>query len=188
MIGQVADDPRLLSIGKWETAHGIMLLDSVLSYGMTIDELTDYGMHEMTDEEVEGFLSSQSMGTIGLPTDAEPYLIPMSYGFNKGSRLYFYFVSGNASRKVELADRAETAAFLVYSAETAFIWESVGLTGTIRKLPEDRRGDIDETVTPTWRPELFETASESLKTQIYEFQIEKWTGIRHTGLPPGFYG
>lgn len=155
---------------------------------MTIDRLTDFGMHEMTDEEVEGFLSSQSMGTLGLPTEAAPYLIPMSYGYDGGSRLYFYFVVGNGSRKVELTDRAETATFLVYSAETAFNWESVGLTGTIRKLPEDRRGDVEESATPTWRPDLFETASETLETRIYEFRIEEWTGVRHTGLPPGFYG
>ena len=155
---------------------------------MTIDELTDFGMHQMSDKEVEGFLSSQSIGTLGLPTDAEPYLIPMSYGYNEASRLYFYFVGGNGSRKVELADRAETAAFLVYSAETAFNWESVGLTGTIRKLPEDRRSEIVETAAPTWRPELVETASESLETRIYEFRIKEWTGVRHTGLPPGFYG
>ncbi|WP_123538192.1 pyridoxamine 5'-phosphate oxidase family protein [Halosimplex salinum] len=155
---------------------------------MTIDELTDFGMHEMSDDEVEGFLSTQSMGTLGLPTDAQPYLVPMSYGYDGGSRLYFYFVVGTESRKVELADRAEKAAFLVYSAETAFNWESVVLTGTLRQLPADRRGDVDEAATPTWRPELFETASESLETQIYEFRIEEWTGVRHTGLPPGFYG
>lgn len=154
---------------------------------MAIDELTHFGIDEMTDEEIEGFLSSQSMGTLGFPTDTEPYLIPMSYGYNEGSRLYFYFVGSNGSRKIELADQAKTATFLVYSAETAFNWESVRLTGTIQKLPRDRRGDIAETATPTWRPELFETASKSLETQIYEFQIEEWTGIRHTGLPPGFY-
>ncbi|AEM59116.1 pyridoxamine 5'-phosphate oxidase [Haloarcula hispanica N601] len=154
---------------------------------MTIDELTDFGLHKMTDEEVEGFLSSQSMGTLGLPTDVEPYLIPMTYGYNGGGRLYFYFIGDNGSRKMELANQAESAAFLVYSAETAFNWESVGLIGTIQKLPEDRRGELDETTTPTWRPELFETASDSLETQIYEFQIEEWTGVRHTGLPPGFY-
>lgn len=154
---------------------------------MTIDELTHFGMHKMTDEEVEGFLSSQSMGTLGLPADVEPYLIPMTYGYNGGARLYFYFIGDNGSRKMELANQAESAAFLVYSAETAFNWESVGLIGTIQKLPEDRRDELDETTRPTWRPELFETASDSLETQIYEFQIEEWTGVRHTGLPPGFY-
>lgn len=154
---------------------------------MTVDELTNFGMHEMTDEEVEGFLSSQSLGTLGLPTETEPYLVPMSYGYDGGSRLYFYFVGGNGSRKMELANQAETASFLVYSAETAFNWESAVLIGTIRELPEDKRGDIEETAAPTWRPELFEAASESLETQIYEFRIEEWSGIRHTGLPPGFY-
>ncbi|MBX0296122.1 pyridoxamine 5'-phosphate oxidase family protein [Haloarcula nitratireducens] len=154
---------------------------------MTIEGLTDFGMSEMSDEEIEGFLTSQSMGTLGLPTETEPYLVPMSYGYDGGSRLYFYFVVGNESRKAELASRAESASFLVYSAETAFNWESVRLTGTIRELPGDRRDHVEETAAPTWRPELFEAASESLGTRIYEFRIEEWTGVRHTGLPPGFY-
>jgi nitroimidazol reductase NimA-like FMN-containing flavoprotein (pyridoxamine 5'-phosphate oxidase superfamily) len=155
---------------------------------MTIGELIDFGMHKMTDEEVDGFLSAQSMGTLGLPTDSEPYLLPMSYGYDRESHLYFYFVGGDSSRKMELADGAETATFLIYSAETVFNWESVIINGTIRQLPEDSRSDIDETVEPMWRPELFETASGSLKTRIYEFQIKEWSGVRHTGLPPGFRG
>lgn len=156
---------------------------------MTVDQLSDFGIHEMDHDEIEGFLASQSMGTLGLPTDATPYpyLIPMSYGYDGGSRLYFYFVVGDSSRKAELAEEAERAAFLVYSAETAFNWESVGLAGPIRNLRADECGDIEETATPTWRPELFEIASESLQTQVYEFRIEEHNGVRHTGLPPAFY-
>lgn len=36
--------------------------------------------------------------------------------------------------------------------------------------------------------ELFDAASETEKTRLYEFRIQNWTGIRHTGLPPRPFG
>ncbi|WP_335999062.1 pyridoxamine 5'-phosphate oxidase family protein [Halorientalis halophila] len=152
---------------------------------MTVDDLGDYGMHRMTDEEVTGFLSSQSLGTLGLNDDGAPYLLPLSYGFDGGSRLYFYFVVGEESRKATLADRADGATFLVFSAETSFNWESVLLSGTIRKLPDSERPDLSAAEAPKWRPDLFESASETEPTLAYEFRIDEWSGVRHTGLPPG---
>lgn len=154
---------------------------------MTIDELGKYGMEQMDDEAIEAFLSTQSLGVLGLPTENSPYLLPMSYGYEGGSRLYFFYVVGSESRKVDLSERAETASFLVYSAETLFNWRSVFLTGTIQQLPEGQRADLTEGQIPDWRPELFETASETEATQFYEFRAKEWTGISHTGLPPGFH-
>jgi nitroimidazol reductase NimA-like FMN-containing flavoprotein (pyridoxamine 5'-phosphate oxidase superfamily) len=153
---------------------------------MTVEELGEYGMEEMDDAEVERFLSSQSMGVLGLPTEDTPYLLPMSYGFDGGSSLYFFYVVGEQSRKDELSTQTKNASFLVYSAETAFNWESVLMTGRIRKLPEENRTDIMEDVAPSWRPELFETASKIQETHLYEFRIQEWTGIKHTGIPQGF--
>ena len=155
---------------------------------MTVDELSEYGMQQMSDEEVEGHLSSHSLGILGLSTDGAPYLLPMSYGYDGGSRLYFYYVMGPRSRKDELSARAETASFLVYSAETLFIWRSVLLTGSLQPLPAEQRGKLTEAEMPTWRPKLFETASEEEESQIYEFRIEEWTGIKQNELPPGFFG
>ncbi|MDS0223370.1 pyridoxamine 5'-phosphate oxidase family protein [Haloarcula sp. S1AR25-5A] len=153
---------------------------------MTIDELGKYGMSKMSDDEVEGFLSSQSLGVLGLATGGAPYMIPMSYGFDGGSCLYFFFVVGAESRKENLVEQSESASFLVYNAETMFHWQSVILTGTIQKLPEDKRADIEASSDPKWRPELFETASEMEGTHLFQFQIKEWSGIRHVGLPPGF--
>lgn len=154
---------------------------------MTLDELENYGMAELTDEEVESFLSSHSLGVLGLPTENVPYLIPMSYGYEGGVNLYFFFVSGTESRKEALATAGEQASFLVYSAETMFQWRSVLLEGSIRQLSGDDRAELTEETSPKWRPELFEQASESERTQVYEFDIEEWSGIKHTGLPPSLY-
>lgn len=153
---------------------------------MTVDELGEYGMQRMDDKEIEKFLMTQSLGILGLPTEGAPYLLPMSYGFDGGSRLYFFYIVGNQSRKEELSTRTEAASFLVYSAETAFHWRSVLLLGTIRKLPEGKRADLKENQTPTWRPELFEGVSEIEETDFWVFQIEESTGIRHAMRPPSY--
>lgn len=150
---------------------------------MTVDELSDYGMERMNDEEIESFLMTQSQGVLGLPTEDAPYLLPMSYGFTGGSQLYFFYVVGDQSRKEELSSQGATATFLVYNAEM-FHWRSALLVGTIRRLSEEERANLQEDQTPTWRPELIETASETEETRFYEFQIEERTGIRHDMQPP----
>ena len=154
---------------------------------MTVEELGEHGMVEMEDEEIEAFLRSHSLGVLGLPEEDAPYLLPMSYGFDGGTRLYFFYVVGAQSRKADLSDRAETARFLVYSTETMFNWRSVLLTGSIRKRSDESRAELARTQIPAWRPELFETASETEETRLYEFKIEEWTGLKYTGLPPHFF-
>lgn len=154
---------------------------------MTLDELADYGMHRMDDDEIESFLSSHSVGILGLPTEAAPYLLPMSYGYEGGSNLYFFYVTGGDSRKTDLSDQVESASFLVYSAETLFNWRSVLLTGTVERMPEEKRATLSDAEIPNWRPELFEKSSAAEGSHLYEFQLEEWTGISHTDLPPGFY-
>ena len=153
---------------------------------MTIDELGEYGMERMDDEEIERFLSMQSMGVLGLPTEDEPYLIPLSYGFDGGSQLYFFYLVGEESRKADLSERADSASFLVYNAETAFHWRSVFLTGTLRELSQDEGEAMTDDQTPTWRPKLIEAAGETERTRFWEFSIEEVTGIRHDAQPPGY--
>jgi hypothetical protein len=154
---------------------------------MTVDELDDYGMVEMTDEEVRGFLASQRVGVLALPTEdgGAPSMRPLSFGFD-GESLYFLYVVGAESRKVELTDRADHARFLVYSAETAFNWRSVLLTGSVDEVAEEDRERALDTLDGAWRPDVFERASATEATRLYRFEIDEHTGLKHLGLPPGF--
>lgn len=162
---------------------------SLVSYPnveMTVDELTEYGMERLTDDQIKRFLRVQHVGVLGLPAAETPYLLPMSYGFDGESRLYFSYVVGDQSRKATLSDRTEGASFLVYNAETMFHWRSVLVTGALRSLSEDERTDVEREQTPAWRPELLETASEGETTRMYELEIDEWTGVRHAIHPPTF--
>jgi hypothetical protein len=153
---------------------------------MTIDDLTDYGMVRMDDEEIRALLSSHSIGVLGLPTDGAPCLRPMSYGYDAADdALYFVYIVGTGSRKAALSDRANAARFLVYSAETQFNWRSALLTGHVDAVAGDI-DDFEDRVTLPWQPDLFRRAGAEERTDLYRFAVTDWTGLKHVGLPPAF--
>ena len=152
---------------------------------MTVDELESYGLARMDDAEIDGFLQSQSTGVLGLPGEAAPYLLPMSFGYD-GASLYVTYVLGTESRKAALTGEGTPARFLVYRADTAFNWESVLLTGRVEPVPEGERDAVLESTTVAWRPDLFERAEAVERADLYRFRIEDRSGIKHTGLPPAF--
>lgn len=152
---------------------------------MTVTDLRDYGMVRMDEGEIQDFLSSQRVGVLGLPGERAPSMRPMSFGFDGESRLYMLYVLASESRKEQLTRQAKVAQFLVYSAETAFNWRSVLLTGELAEVPEEDQEAVEERLTMVWRPDLFQTAAETTETKLYEFQIEEQSGLKHAGLPPG---
>ncbi|AGB39885.1 pyridoxamine 5'-phosphate oxidase family protein [Natronococcus occultus] len=153
---------------------------------MSVDELREYGLAEMTDTEIRDFLSAQKVGVLGLPDEDVPYLLPLSFGYDGDSRLYFTYLLGSSSRKETLTETTEAASFLVFSADTMYNWESVLLTGRISAVSESSWDELEEVLADAWRPELFESASLSGAVAIYEFRIDEQTGIKHQGLPPAF--
>gem|GEM_PF-154271 len=153
---------------------------------MTVDGLAEYGMEPMTDANIRSFLSSRSVGVLGLPTDGVPMLRPLSFWFDGEDALYFVYVLGEESRKHDLSQQVDTARFLVYSAETPFNWRSVLLTGSLSEVPESELAPLLDAMEIRWRPDLFEQASVDEPTALYRFEIDEQTGIKHLGLPPGF--
>lgn len=152
---------------------------------MSVEELRAYGLEQMGDDEIRGFLSSQGLGVLGLPTEGAPYLFPLSYDYDGEDCLYFTYLVGEGSRKRRLSERTETASFLVFSADSMFNWESVLLTGRLRqRRPEEPEGPREGSQR-AWRPDLFRRADLSGGIEVFVLDIEERSGIRHTGLPPG---
>lgn len=153
---------------------------------MTVTALEEFGLERMSDHEIRAFLANQGMGVLGLPTAGDaPYLLPMSFGFDGGSSLYFTYVLGSESRKGRLSETAEEAGFLVYSARTMFTWESVFLTGEIDAVPPEEWDDLGGVLQGAWRPALLEEAIAAGDVGVYRFDVREQSGIKHTGLPPG---
>jgi hypothetical protein len=155
---------------------------------MTVDELSEYDVVRMDVEEIRGFLSSHSVGVLGLPTDGAPSLRPMSFWFDGDARLYLLYFLGESSRKAELSEQADVARFLVYSAETMFTWRSVLLTGELDEVPKSEWETVQSAVENAWRPDVFRQAITDDNIVIYRFSIDEQTGLKSIGTPPGFGG
>jgi nitroimidazol reductase NimA-like FMN-containing flavoprotein (pyridoxamine 5'-phosphate oxidase superfamily) len=155
---------------------------------MTLEAFAAYGIERMDDDAVRTFLTTQSVGILGLPADGAPALLPLSFGYDGESTLYFTFVLGTDSEKRALSERAESATFLVYSADTAFTWQSVRLTGHIEPVPDDELDAARDALENAWRPTLFEQTTDAVDAVLYRFVVADWSAIRQTGLPPEFDG
>lgn len=153
---------------------------------MSIAELGKSGLEQMDEEATRNFLLNQGTGVLALPTGGTPYVIPMSFGYDGDSRLYFTFVLGPRSRKESLVDETSTASFLVYDAKSPFIWQNAFLTGTLSEVPPDEFDRALATMTNAWHPDLFENAVLSGGTKVYQFEIAERSGVKHVGLPPRF--
>jgi nitroimidazol reductase NimA-like FMN-containing flavoprotein (pyridoxamine 5'-phosphate oxidase superfamily) len=150
---------------------------------MTVDELEAYGTERMDDDGIEQLLSNRTTGVLALPAEGAPSMRPLSFRFDGDSSLHFVYVVGEGSRKAELSDRADAAQFLVYSMETPFNWRSVLLTGSISRVPRAEADAVAEAMETT-RPDLFERALAAEDIELYRFDVEERTGIKHLGLPP----
>lgn len=63
------------------------------------------------DGEIEQFLASRGVGVLGLPAEEDPYLVPMSFGFDGGRRLHFTYLTGSTSSTVTRAPASVSASW-----------------------------------------------------------------------------
>lgn len=150
---------------------------------MPVDDLRDYGVSRMDDDEIEAFLSEQSVGVLSLPRAERPVVRPMSFAFEDPSTLYFLYILTADSQKEAATNESESAEFLIYDATDRYHWTSVILSGTMTVVPEDDREAVQEKIELSWRPDVLEQASQSMNTKLYEFEITEQTGMRHEGIP-----
>jgi len=152
---------------------------------MTVETLETLGAEKMSEQSIKDFLASHGVGVVAFPTDDVPYVLPLSFGYDGERRLYFTYVTGDTSRKANLSRDDTRASVLVYTAETPFNWRSVICEGTVREVPRSEWNLHEEAMNDNaWHPNLFERAVETERVLVYQFEIEKWSGLRHTGLPP----
>lgn len=148
---------------------------------MTTEGLLESSAEPMSDDQLQEILTEQGVGTLVLPADDLPYAVPMSFGLDGESTLYFLFLLfGEHSRKQTLTERAGRARVVVYTAQSMYDWQSVNLTGPISAVPEDDWGDLQTAMENAWHPTVFSSASPMRGVEGYRLQIEDWTGIQHS--------
>jgi nitroimidazol reductase NimA-like FMN-containing flavoprotein (pyridoxamine 5'-phosphate oxidase superfamily) len=145
---------------------------------MSSQEVLESEAKQMSDEQIRSFLTAEGVGTLALSDEGVPYAVPMSFGYDGDSALYFLFLLfGTESRKERLSDRADRARFLVYHAESMHDWRSVSLVGEIEAVEDDCWDELQTAMENAWHPNLFSSASPMRGVRGYRFRIANWTGI-----------
>ena len=136
---------------------------------------------EMTDAEVDAFLSRHETGVLSLARDETPYAIPISYGFDEESRdAFLRLVSTPDSEKREFLASDPKARIVVYEEEGDEYGSVVGV-GTLRRVDLDAL--TPETIAQygeTRRPlfEIWADGKSDLDIDLYRFVPERLTGRR----------
>lgn len=146
---------------------------------MSIDAIAESSADSMSEAEMGDLLESEGVGTLAFATEDLPYLLPISFGYDGESALYFVFLLfGSESRKETLANEAKRARFLTYRADSMYDWRSVSLAGRIELLEEGEWTELRSAMENAWHPNMFSAAHPTRGVEGYRFDIEEWSGIQ----------
>jgi len=147
---------------------------------MSIAALTESGMSSMDDDEIGDFLTEQGVGILALNGEEVPYQVPLSFGFDGESSLYFvYLLFGTESRKESLTEATRRGHFLVFDATSMHEWQSVSATGDLAEIEDDEWPALQETMANAWHSDLFASADPMRGVSGYRFDVDEWTGVRY---------
>ncbi|WP_254528511.1 pyridoxamine 5'-phosphate oxidase family protein [Natrinema gelatinilyticum] len=143
---------------------------------MAIDQET-----EMTDAEIDDFLSRRETGVLALARTDEPYAIPISYGYDDDEReFYMRLVSTPDSEKRQFLESSPRARLVVYD-EAASTYRSVIATGELESIePADLTpGEIAQ-YGRAKRPlfEIWTEGKKSLNIELYRLEPTMLNGRR----------
>ncbi|WP_101296368.1 pyridoxamine 5'-phosphate oxidase family protein [Halegenticoccus soli] len=147
---------------------------------MTASDVDRLAGNRMNEREAKAFLRERGTGVLSLADDGVAYGVPISFGYDGDSRLYFAFVGfGERSKKSELSERTERASFVVYEANTPDDWRSVIVEGPIAEVERsDRPAAMEAFEDNAWYPSLFSEADPMQKLRIWGLRAESVSGLK----------
>lgn len=134
----------------------------------------------MDSEDIDDLLEAQGYGILSLCGDGEPYSIPVSFGYD-GEYIYFGLLNrGSASTKMEYIADGATGRLLVTDIRGRFDWQSVAVTGPVRRLRshEDEWDHFIETLADNgWFMKAFERSDEIESLAGWKLELDDLRGL-----------
>ncbi len=134
----------------------------------------------MASEDIDDLLETQGYGILSMCGDDEPYSIPVSFGYD-GEYIYFGFLKqGGDSAKVAHISDGATVRLLITDIRGRFDWQSVAITGPVRRLhkqDDDWEAFIETLTDNGWFMEAFERSDTVDSLQGWELKIDKLQGL-----------
>ena len=128
---------------------------------------------EMTDAEIDDFLSRHETGVLSLARRGEPYAIPISYGYDDDKReFYMRMVSMPESEKRQFLESSPQARLVVYD-EAESSYRSIIATGDLESiepaaLTPDEIAQYGEAKRPLF--ELWAEGKDALNIELYRLE------------------
>lgn len=133
----------------------------------------------MRSEDIDELLETQGYGILSLCGNGEPYSIPVSFGYD-GADIYFGLLrQGAESTKMEHIEDGATARLLVTDIRGRFDWQSVAVTGRVRRLGDDgseREHCLETLVDNGWFMEAFERSDAIESLEGWKLEMENVQG------------
>jgi len=128
---------------------------------------------EMTDAEIDDFLSRHETGVLSLARMDEPYAIPISYGYDDDERaFYMRLVSTPESEKRQFLESSPEARLVVYD-ERGSSYRSIIATGSLEsiepsELTPEEIAQYGEAKRPLF--ELWADGKDDLAIELYRLE------------------
>jgi nitroimidazol reductase NimA-like FMN-containing flavoprotein (pyridoxamine 5'-phosphate oxidase superfamily) len=137
----------------------------------------------MTSADIDAFLGSQETGVLSLASADEPYAIPISYGYDAGTRtIYLRLVSTPDSEKGRFLASAPRARLVVYDeAPDEPTYRSVVAVGRLEEIdPQALTVEDIEQYGAAKRPlfEIWGQGKADLDIHLYKLAPEELSGRR----------
>lgn len=139
--------------------------------------------YEMSTEEIEDFLREKGVGILSLARGNEAYSLPMSFGYDGGTNLYFFMIRfGEKSEKFNFASASDRVCFVVYDVESQERWKSVVAKGRLEPLMDaDVQGMERIMMENAWFPDLFPYGGTIKGHAPYQMVVDEMTGQKGKG-------
>ncbi len=133
---------------------------------------------EMDRQTIDDCLRTEGVGTLALTDGEEAYGVPLSFGYDGDSRLYFLFLGlGETSKKERLASQTDLASFTVTNVQSKHEWQSVIAVGSLTSVPETETDDLYGAIEDNaWYPSLFSESDPLTGVRGWALEIETVTG------------
>lgn len=132
---------------------------------------------EMDPEETAAFLEERGWGCLTLARDDAAYSIPVSFGYDGDSTLYFQLQTDEDGEKLAYLDATTTATFLVPRVRPPN-WQSVVVRGRISPVSDDDVGEAYAAFTDNaWFPTCpWTDEKDPTDMGLYELDVEEMSG------------
>ena len=136
----------------------------------------------MTRDEMERLLEKCSYGRLGLTFQNEPYVVPVSYHYDRG-RIFFH--GAKRGKKIEFLKGNNRVCFEVDEWEKPRAWASVICYGTATLRDDiEARKEWNEVLTGQKPSDEVIARLEKMDSYIGIVQIEDMTGRYRIGVNP----